>query len=495
MTGQEIFDSKYLPAVRERFGDKFSNFEVGEDFKYGVHYVTYSCPVHGRVSITAHNLLLSEQGCKKCSRDARYGGRDKQATLTALKKRHGDKYQYKLPEVSVRGTNRGVPSTVEFKVRCKTCKHVWSTTWSKHYKDKTGCPRCAIDKQKSKWAKESERTLIAQWTDQHGGYYDYSKVVYRGGVRKVTIVCPVHGEFLQTPVHHSMGCQCPKCAAVDTISRPHKLLIDTLPACEVNARPLEDRRLELDMYWPDAKLGLEINGRRWHSDMFKDKHAHLHKTEIFQGYGVDLMHFWDDEIVGKLPIVKSMVLNRLGKSRRLYARDFAVDNVSTKEAGAFLERHHLQGSAPCSIAYGLRSSEGRLAMVATFARPRFSEQAEWELIRLASHKGVTVAGGASRLISHFRREQAGAILSYADRRYSQGKAYIAMGFTLMHATSPGYSWTNCGSVTLPRYKTQKAKLRKLLGESFDPQLSESENMRAAGYVKIYDCGQLVFKLS
>jgi len=46
----------------------------------------------------------------------------------------------------------------------------------------------------------------------HGGKYDYSKMVYVSNHRKVIIICPEHGEFLQRPSSHVKNgcCQCAK---------------------------------------------------------------------------------------------------------------------------------------------------------------------------------------------------------------------------------------------------------------------------------------------
>ena len=46
----------------------------------------------------------------------------------------------------------------------------------------------------------------------HGNKYDYSKVQYVNTDSKVCIICPVHGEFWQTPYCHlRRGYGCPKC--------------------------------------------------------------------------------------------------------------------------------------------------------------------------------------------------------------------------------------------------------------------------------------------
>lgn len=47
----------------------------------------------------------------------------------------------------------------------------------------------------------------------HGNRYDYSKVDYVNMKTKVIIICPIHGEFLQSPDKHIHGkCGCPYCA-------------------------------------------------------------------------------------------------------------------------------------------------------------------------------------------------------------------------------------------------------------------------------------------
>lgn len=46
----------------------------------------------------------------------------------------------------------------------------------------------------------------------HGDRYDYSKVVYVNNKTKVTIVCPIHGDFEQVAGNHLNGSNCPICA-------------------------------------------------------------------------------------------------------------------------------------------------------------------------------------------------------------------------------------------------------------------------------------------
>lgn len=62
----------------------------------------------------------------------------------------------------------------------------------------------------------SKRKTTEQFINEakkfHGNKYDYSKVDYINNSTKVTIICPVHGEFEQRPRSHLEGYGCAKCA-------------------------------------------------------------------------------------------------------------------------------------------------------------------------------------------------------------------------------------------------------------------------------------------
>ena len=80
------------------------------------------------------------------------------------------------------------------------------------------------------------------------------------------------------------------------------------------------------------------------------------------------------------------------------------------------------------------------------------------------------------------------IVSYSHRRLFVGESFIKAGFELSHKTEPGYFWANKHtSNILPRYKTQKHKL--------NTTLTESQYMTSQNFVKVWDCGQLVFVLN
>lgn len=61
-------------------------------------------------------------------------------------------------------------------------------------------------------AKLTTEEFIIKAKKRHGDKYDYSKTIYINACTKVCIICPEHGEFWQTPHNHLSGQGCPKCS-------------------------------------------------------------------------------------------------------------------------------------------------------------------------------------------------------------------------------------------------------------------------------------------
>ena len=58
----------------------------------------------------------------------------------------------------------------------------------------------------------NKQEFVTKATQIHNGFYDYSKTEYVNTNIKVCVICPIHGEFWQTPKNHLRGQNCPKCA-------------------------------------------------------------------------------------------------------------------------------------------------------------------------------------------------------------------------------------------------------------------------------------------
>lgn len=247
---------------------------------------------------------------------------------------------------------------------------------------------------------------------------------------------------------------------------------------------------ELDILLPDKNIAIEYNGGYWHSDVHKDKYYHSDKTKKCKELEVQLIHIMQDDWVKNKDIVKSRILNLLGKSNKIHARKCKLEKIEYPRN--FLETNHIQGAGTItSYNYGLFYNE-ELVAVMTFSKPRFTSAQDFELVRFCSKLGTSIIGGASKLFSAFLQEVPNvSIVSYSDRKWSAGNLYKVLGFSHSHTSQPNYRYYS-GNSSLSRYQCQKHLLKDRFPKYYDPKLSEPEIMAAAGYSRVFDAGSDVW---
>lgn len=264
---------------------------------------------------------------------------------------------------------------------------------------------------------------------------------------------------------------------------------------EINNRKILNG-VELDIFIPDYKIGIEYNGLYWHSENNgKDKNYHLQKTLTAESQNIKLIHIFSDEWNLKKNIVKNRIKYMLNKiEKTIYARKCIIKEIISKEKNEFLINYHLQGGDKSNIKLGAYY-EDELVAVMTFGDLRKSlgsikKENEYELIRFATK--YKVIGIASKLLSYFiKNHNPKRIISYADRRWSNGNLYEKIGFKFVSITKPNYWYTKDYNIREYRYKFRKGVL---LNEGFNKKLSESEIMKIKGYDKIWDCGNLKYEM-
>lgn len=295
---------------------------------------------------------------------------------------------------------------------------------------------------------------------------------------------------------------CPKCSKYKGYSIPEDeiyVFINNTYSGEIlpkNRSLLKEKRLEIDLYLPEINLAIELNGIYWHSESLgKYKRYHLIKTEDCEKQNVQLIHIWDWEWIHKKPIIQSMLLNKLKLiPNKIYARKCEIREIQDiKILREFLENNHLQGYCNSKINLGLYYND-ELVAIMTFGKNRFKKNSnEFELLRFCNKLNTNVIGGASKLFSHFIKnymKQNEVIISFADRKWSQGNLYNNLGFIFDSYTNPSYFYWKGGNI-LKRMSCQKHKLHKILPK-FDPLQSEYDNMLNNGYRRVWDCGNLKF---
>ena len=66
--------------------------------------------------------------------------------------------------------------------------------------------------------KVSQQDFIDRCIAKHGNTYDYSKTVYVGIHKPITVTCPAHGDFSQLANTHARGGGCLNCGRIKTLN-------------------------------------------------------------------------------------------------------------------------------------------------------------------------------------------------------------------------------------------------------------------------------------
>jgi hypothetical protein len=122
-----------------------------------------------------------------------------------------------------------------------------------------------------------------------------------------------------------------------------------------------------------------------------------------------------------------------------------------------------------------------------------SQNGSYELLRFCNKLNVNVVGGASKLLKYFiKTYKPKDIISYADRRWSQGELYKVLGFDFIHNSKPSYFY-------IIKDKTKREyrfKYRKdiLVKQGYDKDKTEHQIMLDRKIYRIYDCGNMKFSM-
>jgi len=114
---------------------------------------------------------------------------------------HGDKFDY--TKVIYKNTD------TEVEIICP--QHGSFFQIPKNHVKGQQCPLCAKIERLKGISEKSKLKFIETSNNSHNNKYDYSSAEYTNSNTKILIICPDHGQFLQTPNDHSSGSGCPKC--------------------------------------------------------------------------------------------------------------------------------------------------------------------------------------------------------------------------------------------------------------------------------------------
>ena len=191
---------EFIKEAKQVHDDKY-NYDKVVYFNNKIKIII-TCPVfeHGDFLTTPYLHINKKSGCKKCHY-AKISNQFKKPFTSFLREAndiHNNKYIYD-----------------KFEYKNSRCKSIitcpihgdFLQCADKHIVSKQGCPKCGGR------ARKTLNDFINKANDVHNNKYDYSKFIYINCEKKSIIICPIHGDFLQTAEKHILRRQgCPACA-------------------------------------------------------------------------------------------------------------------------------------------------------------------------------------------------------------------------------------------------------------------------------------------
>ena len=191
--GTKLTQDEFIERCRKIHRNKYDYSKT--IYKHQQGKIIIICPIHGEFEQKSYNHLIG-RGCSNCV------GKNKndKDIIEQFKKIHGDKYDYS--KVHYTG--------IKNKLLIICNEHgEFKQLYNEHIKH--DCPKC-----KGKY--KSTKSVINEFRKTHGNKYDYSLVNYINSKIKVIIICPKHGRFEQTPDAHIRHQGCIKCSGLNKLT-------------------------------------------------------------------------------------------------------------------------------------------------------------------------------------------------------------------------------------------------------------------------------------
>ena len=267
---KSLTKEEFIKKARKVHGNKYDYSKV--EYKNSSSKVCIICPQHGEFWQTA-NTHLQGSGCPSCAfkllsnvhtgknKSGGYPKLTKEEFIEKAKRIHGNKYDYSKVEY--------VNNKTKVCIICPIHGEFWQKP-NAHLSG-FGCYKCGREAMSLKQTKNTE-LFIEEAKKIHSDKYDYSKVKYTTGDKKVCIICPQHGEFWQTPYSHLQGQGCPICNE-SHLERDIRTLLNENSINFIQRATKEDipwiGRQHLDFYLPEHNIAIECQGRQhFESDKF-----------------------------------------------------------------------------------------------------------------------------------------------------------------------------------------------------------------------------------
>ena len=187
--------TEFIKRSKEIHNNKYNYSKV--EYVNNSIKVKILCDIHGEF-LQSPGGHLSGSGCEQCGKKRtkeKLSGRNllgltTESFIEKANKVHNNKYDYSILNY--------VNSRIKVDIICPD--HGEFKQNPARHLNGDACRKCYGDSKRI-----SSKEFIERAINKYGSKYDYSKMQYLGFEKKVTIICPEHGEFHQTPSGHLVG--------------------------------------------------------------------------------------------------------------------------------------------------------------------------------------------------------------------------------------------------------------------------------------------------
>lgn len=249
LKARKLTTDDFIKKAREIHGNKYDYSKV--NYVNTQTKVCIICPKHGEFWIKPNDHLSRKYGCHKCGweKEGKKARKTTEEFINEARKKHGDKYDYS--KVVYEKNNKKVCIISSEKDQYGVeIGEFWQTP-ANHLT--YGLTPATLPMTTDRFIKRAKSV--------HGNLYDYSKTVATNSKNKVTITCPIHGDFKQTPHMHLRGEGCPFCKNKSVLEQRIKIILENLGISFVQQKrfPFLGKQ-SLDFYLPTCNIAMECQG-------------------------------------------------------------------------------------------------------------------------------------------------------------------------------------------------------------------------------------------
>ena len=211
--------------------------------------IVVRCNIHNYEFKTTPNRLQQGQGCKYCSLESRSAKMRKgiNKVESDFRQVHGEKYYYPHLESEYKSNK----SNITYICPIHGEQHIQAL---KHLQGE-GCKYCSHQSYPHTY-----ETFCTLADIVHNRKYKYIKETFIDTETPMSMICPIHGKFEQTPKYHLQGCGCQKCKESTLEREIRNMLVSNHIKYIYEYKEHTTNNKSVDFYLLEYKTAIECQG-------------------------------------------------------------------------------------------------------------------------------------------------------------------------------------------------------------------------------------------